>query len=159
MKEAEEEPAEELRAAAAYVLQGSHACYQCQALTPVYAILLVGPFRGKVEELVEANDVLLVGPTDLPEKLSEVVTSLSGGSCHPDFSHTAGEEYWMNHCQECGAKIGAWDVKEPGAAFFPMTDAEIASLVGTYVEGPFELVDQPLSFSSWTEEWVRRQSR
>jgi hypothetical protein len=61
----------------------------------------------------------------------------------------------MNHCRECGAKIGDWFVHKPGEAFFPMTDDEMRRLRGELLAGPHTYEDPDLAVSSWTSTWLR----
>ncbi len=148
---------EQLEAAAAYVLTGKYVCHECRHEASVFAVLLEGPFKSVGEEFVEDGDrPLLRNVTDLPEHLAAIFTAKSLGNFRPDFSHTAGERYWMNHCSECGAKIGDWFVGKPGEAFFPTSDAEMSTVQGTRVEGPFCFANPTISLSSWTSEWLRR---
>ena len=57
---------------------------------------------------------------DLPPDIKAALVSRSGGSFCPDDSKTLGERYWMNHCRECGTKIGDWFVHNGRARrFFP----------------------------------------
>jgi hypothetical protein len=51
----------------------------------------------------------------------------------------------MNHCGEFAAKIGDWFIHEPGDAFFPTIDAEMRTVFGTPVDGPFEFACDNLS--------------
>ena len=83
------------------------------------------------------------------------MTQASQGNFRPDFSKTIAETYWMNHCQECDAKIGDWFVHKPGEAFFPTTDEERAKLTGELVAGQCTFRDPDIAVSSWTSAFLR----
>ena len=87
------------------------------------------------------------------ESVPWALTSSSGGSFRPDDSKTLGERYWMNHCRECGPKIGDWFVHKPGEAFFPTSDEGMKKLSGTKLAGPHTFDDPDLALSSWTGAW------
>lgn len=57
----------------------------------------------------------------------------------PAYSQQAGETYFMNHCEHCGAKLGDFYMhSELGGAFFPTSPAEASTTVLHKVEAPFE---------------------
>lgn len=145
----------------AYVLNAEHVCHDCGCLIQVFRVMLAGPFKGEADgfELDEDDAPLINYPTELPQALVEVLTDSSPGHFHVDFSNTAGESYWMNHCSECDAKIGDWFITRPGEAFFPTIDAEMAKVSGTRVQGPWVFSDPKLSMSSWTTHWLQRQGK
>ena len=146
-----------LVAEAAVVLKGEYACHECGCIVPVFTLLLVGPFRGKhCHVSTEEDSALLRRPRELPPGLAKALTEASQGNCRPDYSKTVAETYWMNHCQECGEKIGDWFVNAPGEAFFPTTEDEQSKLTGSLVPGPFSFVDPDIAVSSWTSVWLSR---
>lgn len=147
-----------LSAASAYVLEGEYLCDECGVPVPVYGVIVVGPF-GVVGDLSVDEDedsAILRRPLELPSTLAAVLTESSSGHFHPDFSRTIGQQYWMNHCRDCGAKIGDWFVHSPGEAFFPLNDADLALLKGRQVDGPLRFVAPELAASSWTSNWLRK---
>ncbi len=139
------------------VLMGEYACHECGCIVPVFAPLLVGPFEGESALQLDSDDdsALLRRPQELPPELAAAMTKASQGNYRPDFSKTIAETYWMNHCQECDAKIGDWFVHKPGEAFFPTTNEEHSKLTGKLVEGPFTFIDPDIAVSSWTSQWMR----
>jgi len=120
--------------------------------------MLVGPFHGESALPLDAGDdsALLQRPQELPAELATAIIQASQGKFRPDFSKTIAETYWMNHCQECDAKIGDWFVHKPGEAFFPTTDEEQAKLTGELVAGPFTFIGPDIAVSSWTSAFLRR---
>ena len=56
----------------------------------------------------------------------------------------------MNHCRDCGAKIGDWFVHKPGEALFPTSAEEIKMIHGFKLAGPHTFDDPDLAVSSWT---------
>jgi hypothetical protein len=88
----------------------------------------------------EGEPVLLQMIEELPEELLHAVTSR-----HPQyekrFSKTAESPYCMNLCS-CGAHFGDFFLfGEPGASFFPLSDAEAQqlSIEELPVKGEWEL--------------------
>ena len=145
-----------LRAASAYVLEGEYVCHECGCYVPVFSVMLVGPFGVEGDPAFDEDDdsAILRRPLELPSTLAEVVTAKSAGHFHPDFSRTIGDQYWMNHCRDCGAKIGDWFVHAPGEAFFPLNDTDLQLLKGHQVEGPFTLLAPDLATSTWASNWL-----
>jgi hypothetical protein len=152
----DEEEGGSVIAAAAHLLQASHACHDCGCIVPVFALLIEGPFEVQGEPLVGPDDTsaLLDYVTVLPGRLQQGLEELSAGTWHRDNSKTAGESYFMNHCPECGAKIGDWFTTQPGKAFFPLDDEGIGKIRGQRVAGPFTFDDPHLAVSSWTDTWL-----
>ena len=146
-----------LTVAAAYLLQGEHACHECGCFVPVFGLMVQGPFEAEGHVHLDADDdsALLRLPGTLPRALADAITDLSGGHFRMDFSRTVDDSYWMNHCRECDAKIGDWFVHKAGEAFFPTTDAEVTALRGQRLEGPFTLDSPELAVSSWTSRWLK----
>lgn len=147
-----------LIADAAYLLEGEYTCHECSCIVPVFALMLLGPFKAEGDVYIDEDDntALLRRPTALPEILEKSLTSRSCGFFRDDFSHTAEQKYWMNHCRECGTKIGDWYVSEPDEAFFPTTDTDMLRLKGQRFAGPFKFDDPSLSLSSWTSLWLAK---
>ena len=110
-----------LMAAATYVLEGEYACHECGCIVPVFGLMPVGPFDRQGDMLLDEDDdsALLRRPLNLPPDIRSTLASRSGGSFHPDDSKTLGERYWMNHCRDCGTKIGDWFVHKPGGSLLP----------------------------------------
>lgn len=150
-----------LRAASAYVLEGEYVCHECGCYVPVFTVILVGPFGVEGDPAVNEDDdsAILRRPLELPSTLAAALTERSSGHFHPDFSRTIGEQYWMNHCRDCGAKIGDWFVHSPGEAFFPLNDADLDLLKGLQVDGPLQFMAPELAVSSWTSNWLRKSRK
>lgn len=60
----------------------------------------------------------------------------------------------MNHCRDCGAKIGDWFVHKPGEAFFPTSVEQFKKLQGFRLSGPHTFDDPDLALPSWTSSWL-----
>lgn len=154
--EATEEKSE-LEADGAYVLTGECICHECGCFVPVFAVMLVGPFKSHVPGPAEDDDApLLQWMSELPAPLVAILEAKSDGRFRPDFSRTLDQRYWMNHCRECDVKIGDWFIQKPGQAFFPTSHEQMADVHGTYVDGPLVFTAPDLSVSSWTTEWLKR---
>lgn len=149
-----------LEVGVAYVLNTEHVCHECGCIVQVFGVMLAGPFSGPADEFGLENDdaPLLTYLTEIPKTLVTVLTERSFGRFRLDFSHTANESYWMNHCSECDAKIGDWFVTKPGNAFFPTTESEVLKVYGTRVPGPLVFRNPRLSVSSWTTLWLKSQT-
>lgn len=143
---------------AAHILEAEHPCHECGSFVPVFALLIEGPFECRGEELLGPDDTsaLLRNVETLPAALQRVLEARSQGSWRLDDSRTAGSSYFMNHCRECGAKIGDWYVSQPGTAFFPLNDSEIQRVRGYRQQGPFEFESPHLALSSWTDDWLNK---
>lgn len=143
-----------------YLQTALHDCHACGRSTPVYALLLVGPFaiEGEVDLAVELTDdstATLPNPVHLPDAVAAFATQHSGGRFRTDFSRTEERPYWMNHCQHCGAKIGAWYVHNAGAPFFPLNASDFPSIAADRLDGPFMFEDPSLGANSAMDAWLR----
>ena len=57
----------------------------------------------------------------------------------PALSQQAGETYFMNNCEHCGAKLGDFYMhSERGGAFFPTSPAEASTMMLQKIDAPFE---------------------
>lgn len=150
-----------LTAAGTYVLEGEHACHECGCIVPVFGLMVVGPFALQGPSLLDSDDdsAILRRPVLLPADVSAALAERSGGNFRPEDSKTLEQRYWMNHCRECGAKIGDWYVHTPGEAFFPTTEDEMRRLCGKLLSGPHIYVEPDLAVSSWTSNWLRSVGR
>lgn len=146
-----------LTAAGTYVLESEHACHECGCIVPVFGLMVVGPFELRGPSLLDSDDnsAILRRPVILPADVSDALADRSGGHFRPEDSKTLEQRYWMNHCRECGAKIGDWYVHKPGEAFFPTTEDEARRLRGELLSGPHTYVEPDLAVSSWTGTWLR----
>ncbi len=152
-----------IKAATVYILSGQYLCHECKLEGRVFGLMLSGPFSGSADCLdgIESEDdaPLLRRPLELPKNIEIKFVEMSAGHFRKDFSHTAGEHYWMNHCVHCDTKIGDWFVHKPGEAFFPTCDEELANVLGERIPGPWKFNSPELSVSSWTEEWLHRHAQ
>lgn len=143
-----------------YLQTAVHDCHACGQETPVYALLLVGPFviEGEVDlavELTDASTATLPNPVYLPDAVAAFATRHSQGRFRTDFSRTEERPYWMNHCDRCDAKIGAWYVHNAGAPFFPLNGSGFQSIRAEWLPGPFVFEDPSLGENSAMSAWRR----
>ena len=109
-------------------------CWSCGSDTRVFAILLPDVEDDPKIEIQDEDDTSAPTPCSLSNISAvndAVETYFKGLSLHffPDYSGTAGQTYWMNHCEECLTKIGDFYLhSKPGHAFFPVTDTEISKI-------------------------------
>lgn len=135
------------------LLTGPHTCYKCDKPTRVSAIGLAGYEERDREygDSISVDDtVLLTGIYALNQEAAAEVAARAPWM-HLAHSHTAGQAYLANHCEHCGAMIGAWYIQEPGEAFFPMTDEEVDRLAIDWIEVPIAAEDNGGSMSSWLD--------
>lgn len=144
----------------AWVLSASTECYRCAASTPVFNILLAGPFglHGEPDLAVQPDDegvltVTMSGP--LPAAVQASLDRQSSGCFRLDHSHTAGVSYWMNHCAACDTKLGDFYLERPGEAFFPLDAEGFAGLSGSYIAGPLTFVEPCCGHNGALAQWVR----
>ncbi|WP_211442434.1 hypothetical protein [Collimonas humicola] len=132
-------------------------CWSCGSDTRVFAVLLPN-----VEDGAKAGndgDDNTSAPTpcslsNISDVNDAVETYLKGLSPHffPDYSGTAGQTYWMNHCEKCLTKIGDFYLhSKPGHAFFPVTDKEIHKIQLHRIDIALE-ADAGWGQSSWIDE-------
>ena len=94
-------------------------------------------------------------PVYLPEAIVQYINETSEGRFFSDDSYSTGESYWMNHCSQCGAKIGAHYIhRQPGQGFFPTADEDFAKISGHLLVGPFVFNDPDLGHSDALDVWL-----
>lgn len=96
---------------------------------------MLGAPAGAVEHSAECQTVfdeaiILTHIEDLNYDAIDLYRS-AGAKVAKDDSFSLGERYWMNHCENCGAKIGDHYLQKPGLAFFPTTEEEMAGVTLT----------------------------
>jgi hypothetical protein len=137
-----------VRAEYYYIVESSCACWKCGQSTRVYCFLLPVDHETLPEEgEFDDEELYTWRRNDAPTMLSyvtnlipEVVEKLRtfGDVYRVNLSEMTESQYWMNHCENCGAKQGDFHLhSEPGGAFFPM-DEEAASQITLHrVAQPF----------------------
>ena len=148
----------------AWVLSATTDCYQCGANTPVFTILLAGPFvlHGEPDIAVQPDDggVLTVTMSGrLPAMVQASLDSQSSGRFRLDRSHTAGLSYLMNHCAACNTKLGDFYLDRPGEVFFPLDEGGFAGLSGSYIAGPLTFVEPCCGYNGALAQWVGEQTQ
>jgi hypothetical protein len=150
----EPEPEYPLRSPYYFLVESKSDCWKCGSSTRVHAFMLpeeheqfeyadetdegftLGSPRGYWERYGERGKVSNVYGLS-PSVLAQLRSHTSGYK--PAYSQQAGETYYMNHCEHCGAKLGDFYMhSEPGGAFFPTSPAEASIMVLHKVEAPFE---------------------
>ncbi|HWW04164.1 hypothetical protein [Collimonas sp.] len=132
-------------------------CWSCSSDTKVFAILLPNVEDGAKVEVEDEDDTSAPTPcslSNISDVNNAVETYLKGLSPHffPDDSRTAGQTYWMNHCENCSIKIGDFYLhSKPGHAFFPVTDEEIGRIKLRRIDIALE-ADAGWGQSSWIDE-------
>lgn len=135
------------------LLTGNHRCYQCKAITRVSAIGLLS-YEERDREygdytLVD-DAVLLTGITALNPLAADEVARLAP-CMRLAHSTTAGFAYLANHCEHCGAMIGAWFITKPDEAFFPTSLEDAKKLLVAWIDQPIGAEDEGGSSASWLD--------
>lgn len=126
-----------------YLAESYGYCWKCGQLTPMYAFMLPTGHEEYIEDEEGAEweehdySAWLEAVYNLPQ---HAITAVRGMTSlyYPDSSRTAGETYWMNHCQHCHAKQGDFYLfHEPGGAFWPENEGEAAGIVLLSFNEPF----------------------
>lgn len=132
-------------------------CWSCGSDTKVFAILLPEVEGDAKIDVDDEDDTSAPTPCSLTylNDVNDVVgTYLKGLSPNffPDHSGTAGQTYWMNHCEKCSTKIGDHYLHStPGHAFFPITDEEISKIKLSRIDIALE-ADAGWGQSSWIDD-------
>ncbi|WP_156479896.1 hypothetical protein [Collimonas pratensis] len=130
-------------------------CWSCGSGTRVFAILLPeiekGAKAGVEDDTSAPTPCSLSNVGDVNDAVETYLKRLSP-HFFPDDSHSAGQTYWMNHCEHCSNKIGDFYLhSKPGHAFFPITDEEISKIKLRRIDIALE-VDAGWGQSSWIDE-------
>jgi hypothetical protein len=138
-----------VRARRYWIVSSNTGCWKCDRPTTAFTLAvpsghetLEGDDLG--DEWVEHGHLALLSyVTDVsPEVLTETSQICIGWG--NDFSKTTQGRYWMNHCRSCGIKQGDFSLhSEPGGAFFPLENRDVANWV-------FHPVARPLNASADT---------
>lgn len=103
------------------LLQAIAPCLQCSQPTSVFCLgLLPGHERRLEDQWASENcEALLFYVECLSKQVLSLVRELAPG-LRLDFSAETNGEYWLNHCQHCGALREDHDLHcEPDGAFLP----------------------------------------
>jgi len=121
-----------------FIVRSTRDCWKCGARTAVYGFLLPAGHETMMptgyDEETDEEQYEMVGQ-DAPSLVSNVTVllpsvadrmkSLTATSYRPDCSQMAQSHYWMNHCEQCDAKQGDFELfDEPGGAFFPVVEQD-----------------------------------
>ena len=145
-----------------YLLVGSGACYACKRSTRLFAFMALPPFElvGDQDEAMDDEGSLLKEVVDMPASLKSVVAQVTNGKWREDFSRTADQTYWMNHCEWCDAKQGDFFVQGADGPFWPYSEEGLAAIEATKIEGPhtFTAAETTYSGAIGATVWCVRQS-
>lgn len=103
------------------LLEAVATCWKCRRRSPVFCLAChdvretgdARPSDPHNEELLLISDL-----TAVDGRIQQHLRALAGDYC-PDWSGTKGIRCWMNHCRDCGAKMGDFFLHcEPGGPFF-----------------------------------------
>jgi hypothetical protein len=119
--------------------QSVFACWHCLRPTAVFCL---GSSPGHERHLGDKwesvdMDVLLFYVEYLPPDVAMVLQELSP-QYRPDNSATTKRNYWINHCQHCGALLEDHDLHcEPDGAFLPATAHVAEQILFVAITGLF----------------------
>jgi hypothetical protein len=125
-----------IRSSGFFVAESLEFCWKCKLITPVFAFLL--PENHTETEYdedeektiwVSADYKTFISFTDtLSEQPKKIIGKFSS-HYYFDFSKKSSSGYYMNHCKNCGSKLGDFYMhSEPGGAFDPMTPKEASKI-------------------------------
>lgn len=152
--EHEHEPEFCVRSPYYYVLESLSGCWKCNAMTRVFSFKL--PEEHEEFQSFEDDEEEFAPTRGLGEWQSHGLrgTVSNVHSLSPRvrkqirrfterfklaYSKTAGSQYFMNHCQHCGAKLGDFFMHdEPGGAFFPTSTEQASKMILVRVNERFE---------------------
>jgi hypothetical protein len=137
-----------VRAEEYYIAEGNRACWKCGQSTRVFCFLLPVGHEILSEEGEYGDEELYTWQRNDAPTMMSYVTNLTPGVVEKlrpfgdiyrlNRSETTQSQYWMNHCENCGAKQGDFQLhSEPGGAFFPMDEEAAAQIALHHVAEPF----------------------
>lgn len=124
-----------VRATHYWIVASDTTCWKCDGLTTAFTLALPSG-----HETLEGDDLgdewidhdhltVLSYITDVSDEVLKEAGRICTG-WRSDFSKTTESRYWMNHCRSCGMKQGDFSLhSEPGGAFFPLDERELARWV------------------------------
>lgn len=150
----EHRPEFEVRSPYYYVVESTSGCWGCSNPTRVFAFML--PEAHEEFEYVYDEEVEFELTTNLGEwRCNEYRGTV--GSVHSmspavskqirrftanfklAYSKAAGQRYFMNHCEHCGAKLGDYFMHaEPGGAFVPMSPEQASKMILVRINERFD---------------------
>ena len=151
--------AEALICGSVYLLTSRGECYRCKRITRLFALMALPPFElvGDQDEPEDADGTMLRDVGAMPQTLAPLVTQHTNGKWHEDYSSTAGERYWMNHCEWCDASQGDFFVHGPSGPFSPYDDAGMAAIEATKIDGPHRFEWAGTGYSGAMADWRDRR--
>lgn len=134
-----------IRAGHYLLVQSARECWRCRRPTRIFAIMLptghevlwVGDDPGDEEWQIVQEPTRLSYIDYLPAAIAERLRSLAP-DYRLEFSETVQSFYWMNHCEQCGAKQGDYDtIEDYGSPFNPAASQDAADIVLREIREPF----------------------
>ena len=109
------------------LLQAWSNCWKCKGRSPVFCLACsdVRDTRDDRPDESYDGDLLLISDvTTVDERILRHLRRRAP-DYRPDWSATKGSRCWMNHCRDCGAKMGDFHLhSEPGGPFFCITSSD-----------------------------------
>ena len=147
-----------LTCAAVYLLRVDGTCYACQRTTPMFGLMGLPPMSQEGGDYpVDEDECMFREVVEMPTGVAAAIRETAGEIYRPDFSGTAGLEYWMNHCQHCDATQGDFFVHGPNGPFWPQDEVQMETIQSTRVEGPFKFVEPQTAYSGAMVDWRNRR--
>ncbi|MDQ1109310.1 hypothetical protein QE424_002469 [Stenotrophomonas rhizophila] len=132
------------------LLQGGITCWKYSVATKVTAIWVPGFIDNEDEECPEEGGAALL--KYISELDIETMTRVRAASpwLKPNYSQTADQTYWANHCQTCDALQGDHFVYSPDGPFFPQDQAGVDQLKVMPGHGPL-MASASTAQSGWMD--------
>ncbi len=127
-----------LSAESFYLATSECNCWVCKKPTRVYAVYanhVMDHSEGfELEEPVSFSDMSKLNP-----ELAQVITHVTEDRLRMDFYSNSDREYYMNHCEHCGAKIGDFYLFHPDGGFYPWSEEDFQKISFLHYELPLKV--------------------
>lgn len=141
------------RAACFALVHATHTCWSCQQPTPVSAILLPAEHTVDWEDdegLDQGHGATLLGNLLRVDPQTRDVLRQHAPQLGIAQSRTAEFSYVGNLCRQCRALQGDFYLRQPGAPFFPLNEADEARLTASLHHNELQVTAEGAE-SSWMD--------
>lgn len=134
-----------------YLIKSKNKCYSCLKYSTVFGFVLPKShleYDDEYETWRQGRS--FIAPyfiSHLSESAENTITSIAK-NYKQSYSKTMNSRYWMNHCDNCGAKQGDFFMyAEPGGAFHPDSYDFYQKIIRIYIDTPIECNGDSLHFN------------
>jgi len=122
-----------IKSATYYIAKSFRNCWKCNYKSKVYAIILPknNLFKNRYAKILSYVTYL----SKETQKYFNFITN----QFYYDYSNVTNSSYWMNHCQECKARLGDFEtIEEYTSPFFAKTIPEAKNITLYFVDERLE---------------------